>query len=420
MSRTRLLAALVVVSAVVSAPAGAQGWLDKAKKKAQDKIERRIDQRTDQAIEKGIDKGEAAVRCAATDTACIDGAKQAGKQVEIEGAGAAPGVNQGSQGVTGASAASARAAAPTVNAGKDFTPGTRVILATDFARDELGDFPRKFELKSGNMEVADVGGTRYLRMTSFGSFEIPLPEQLPEMFTFEFDLKPVSGWTQYVFFTDEGDNRAHLVFGGDDGGIEGPKSYRVRSGVNNPDRKNHVFRVQVMADGRYVKVYIDGKRVANAPNADIGRSNKIVFKIAADDDHPAMVGNIRIAAGGKDLYKALEETGRVTAEGIFFDTNSDRIRPESEPALRQIGDMLKAHPEMKLGIEGHTDNVGQASANQSLSEKRAAAVKAYLTTTYGIAGGQMVAKGFGASKPAAANDSDEGRQKNRRVELVKQ
>lgn len=78
------------------------------------------------------------------------------------------------------------------------------------------------------------------------------------------------------------------------------------------------------------------------------------------------------AAGGKDLYKALEETGRVTAEGIFFDTNSDKIRPESETALKQIADMMSSHPDVKIMIEGHTDDVGSAATNQALSEKRAA------------------------------------------------
>jgi OmpA-OmpF porin, OOP family len=209
------------------------------------------------------------------------------------------------------------------------------------------------------------------------------------------------------------------VFGTTSGGVEGPKGYRVISDVKNESVGTHVFRVQVMADGKYVKVYMDGVRVANAPNADVGRSNKLTFGVKADAAHPVLVGNVRVAAGGKDLYRALEETGRVTADGIFFDTSSDRIRPESEPVLTQIGEMLAQHAEMRVAIEGHTDNVGQAAANQALSEKRAAAVKAYLVSKHGVDAARVEAKGFGATKPVAPNADEAGRQKNRRVELVK-
>ena len=81
--------------------------------------------------------------------------------------------------------------------------------------------------------------------------------------------------------------------------------------------------------------------------------------------------------------------------------------------------MLKEHPELKLMIEGHTDDVGAAASNQSLSEKRAEAVRQYLVDTYGIDKARLQAKGFGASKPTTGNDTPEGRQQNRRVELVK-
>lgn len=80
--------------------------------------------------------------------------------------------------------------------------------------------------------------------------------------------------------------------------------------------------------------------------------------------------------------------------------------------------MLNDHADLKLTIEGHTDNVGNAASNQSLSEKRAAAVVAYLSAQ-GIDAGRLSAKGLGATKPADTNDTPEGRQNNRRVELVK-
>jgi outer membrane protein OmpA-like peptidoglycan-associated protein len=384
-----ILAAAVALSAT---PAQAQGgFLERAKQKAKAKLEQEVDRKT-------AETPPPSAAPAAAPAASAPSAKPADAGIPAE---AAP------------------SAAAKVNSGADFTPGTRELFATDFKRDELGDFPRKFELRGGNMEVAEVGGVRYLRSVSFGGFEIPLTETLPEQFTMEFDLKPVSGWGQYVYFTDEKDRRNFLYFFADGAGIEGPSSYRVGSDVKIPDRQNHIFKVQVMADGKYVKVYVDGVRVANAPNANIGRSNKIIIDTKADQTHPVLIGNLRIAAGGKDLYKALEESGRVTAEGIFFDTNSDRLRPESDAVLGQIGEMMVKHADMRLGIEGHTDNVGQAAANQTLSQKRAAAVKAYLTSKHGIDAARLEAKGFGADKPVALNADEAGRQKNRRVELVK-
>ena len=122
---------------------------------------------------------------------------------------------------------------------------------------------------------------------------------------------------------------------------------------------------------------------------------------------------------GRSSNDALAEKGHVSTQGIYFDTGSDRIRPESTPTLKEIGQMLNEHPELKLRIEGHTDNVGNAASNQTLSERRADAVRQFLVSTYGIDASRLGAKGFGATKPVASNSTQEGQQNNRRVELVK-
>lgn len=392
--RLTALAALLAACALSTTTAQAQGGLlERAKRRAKERLEQEIDKKT----------AETPAPTATATPAASPG----------DGATAKPAVNKA------AADEEAEAPAPKVNSGADFTPGTRLLFGTDFTRDELGDFPRTFELKSGNMEVADIGGKRYLRAVSFGEFEIPLPEVLPEQFTLEFEMKPVGGWGQYLYFTDERDRRNYIEIGAESGGFEGPGNFRVTTNVKNPNPERHVFKVQVMADGKYTKMYMDGVRVANAPNANLGRANKITFEIRASDDNPMLIGNIRIAAGGKDLYKALEADGRVTAEGILFDTNSDRLRPESDAVLGQIGEMLTKHADLRLAIEGHTDNVGAAAANAALSEKRAAAVKAYLVSKHGVDAARLEAKGFGATKPVAPNTDEAGRQKNRRVELVK-
>lgn len=81
--------------------------------------------------------------------------------------------------------------------------------------------------------------------------------------------------------------------------------------------------------------------------------------------------------------------------------------------------MLTEHGDLKLTIEGHTDNVGAAASNQTLSEKRAAAVRQYLIDKHSVDASRLTAKGLGSTKPTTSNDTPEGRQNNRRVELVK-
>ena len=84
-----------------------------------------------------------------------------------------------------------------------------------------------------------------------------------------------------------------------------------------------------------------------------------------------------------------------------------------------MGELLKSEAGLKLEIQGHTDNVGAPATNLKLSQDRAAAVKAYLVQTFGIAADRLTTSGFGDTKPVGSNTTDDGRAKNRRVELVK-
>ena len=134
----------------------------------------------------------------------------------------------------------------------------------------------------------------------------------------------------------------------------------------------------------------------------------------------AEVGSCPHWSGGarQQLEKDLEAFGRARVYGINFDTDSDRIRDESKPTLDRIAALLKSKPAWKLSIEGHTDATATAQHNQQLSEKRAAAVKAYLVAA-GTDAARLSTKGLGATKPAATNATAMGRAQNRRVELVK-
>jgi outer membrane protein OmpA-like peptidoglycan-associated protein len=116
---------------------------------------------------------------------------------------------------------------------------------------------------------------------------------------------------------------------------------------------------------------------------------------------------------------ALAEIGRAEVYGIYFDFASATLKPESEPALREIADAMTKNPSWMVSIEGHTDNIGGDSYNLDLSRRRAAAVKEALSGSYRIAPNRLATTGFGAARPKEANDALAGRARNRRVELVR-
>lgn len=124
------------------------------------------------------------------------------------------------------------------------------------------------------------------------------------------------------------------------------------------------------------------------------------------------------AVDASSLLAALAADGRIAVYGITFRTGSAEIEAGSEAELSQVRQALEAQPALKLKIEGHTDNVGAPAANRALSERRAAAVKAWLVAQ-GVAGARLTTEGLGDSRPVAPNDGEEGRAKNRRVELVR-
>ena len=111
--------------------------------------------------------------------------------------------------------------------------------------------------------------------------------------------------------------------------------------------------------------------------------------------------------------------GRWATQGILFATGKSDLQPESTPVLKDIAATLKKHPDLKILIEGHTDNVGSAASNLTLSDARAAAVKAALVGQYGIAADRISTKGLGDTQPSTSNATATGRAQNRRVEVVK-
>lgn len=137
--------------------------------------------------------------------------------------------------------------------------------------------------------------------------------------------------------------------------------------------------------------------------------------IADDKDKcPDMAGNA--ANGGCPEIAALKSWVNYVAQNIFFETGRARLLPRSFSSLDSLANLLKNYPVLQLTIEGHTDNIGGVTYNQNLSDKRANAVMIYLTDK-GITTARLRAAGYGQQKPVAENTNEEGRAKNRRVEL---
>ncbi|MGD1101840.1 MAG: OmpA family protein [Terriglobia bacterium] len=118
------------------------------------------------------------------------------------------------------------------------------------------------------------------------------------------------------------------------------------------------------------------------------------------------------------MATSIADSGSVAIYGIYFDTGKSEIKPESEPALVEIAKLLTQDPALKVLIVGHTDMVAGLASNMKLSQARAQAVVSALTAKHGIAAARMTPMGVGPCAPVASNKTEDGRAKNRRVELV--
>lgn len=207
--------------------------------------------------------------------------------------------------------------------------------------------------------------------------------------------------------------------------IEGRKwviEYTLKEGIEPPGqlkvRKNYINAIKkiggtILFDrGLYMKVAIGEKESwievwASSDGSDYTLTivERTIMEQEVVADPEAMAGNIRT-------------TGHATVYGIYFDLDSYTVKPESEPTLEAIADMLIADSSLKVYVVGHTDMTGNLEYNLDLSARRAEAVVNELVNNYGIEADRLMAKGVGPLSPVSTNTTEEGRKLNRRVELV--
>ncbi|MCA1247690.1 OmpA family protein [Massilia sp. MS-15] len=135
---------------------------------------------------------------------------------------------------------------------------------------------------------------------------------------------------------------------------------------------------------------------------------------------PMETGKVAATLSADEMARSIASQGRAAVYGVYFDTNRAAVKPASKEALGEMARLLQQDGKLKVHIVGHTDNQGAPAHNIELSQKRAEAVVAILASEYRIDAKRLSAKGVGAYAPVASNDDEAGREKNRRVELVKQ
>jgi outer membrane protein OmpA-like peptidoglycan-associated protein len=128
----------------------------------------------------------------------------------------------------------------------------------------------------------------------------------------------------------------------------------------------------------------------------------------------------QLVANADAFANSLKTTGHIAVEGIYFDTGKSELKAESAAAITEVAKLLKGDDSLKLYVVGHTDNAGALEGNIKLSQDRAQSVVQALIKTHGIGAARLSAYGSGPYAPVASSDTEEGRAKNRRVELVKQ
>ena len=317
----------------------------------------------------------------------------------------------------------------------DFVPGNKVLFYTDFSEDRVGNFARGLKYLTGPMEIVERDDVKMLRATGLGELLIPLGRKLPPKFTLEIDLLTAASAPYGVRLRVEGckshvqgdQQSVEISWGPQHNTLHGGGQDRGRSQLHLTDEEaakyvDHPAHLRILMDSGYFKMYANEKRLYNIPELQFRRDSVIRLALVGDADNNALfITSIRVAESETDvLYDALLKKGRWVTQGILFATGKAELQPESRPVLKEIASTMKKYGDLKILIEGHTDNVGAAASNLTLSDARAAAVKAALVSDFGLDASRITTKGLGDTKPSAPNTTAAGRAQNRRVEIVKQ
>ncbi|WP_321372681.1 OmpA family protein [uncultured Draconibacterium sp.] len=312
----------------------------------------------------------------------------------------------------------------------DFVPGDEVIFEDGpDVMEENGEFPSRWDLEQGQVEIAQVNGETVMIFLDGGKIMPYLKnaneDYLPDVFTIEFDYyTPKDGNRLSFYLTDTKHQRSSETQEFEVTPIR--VSTPDGNYVQHSDRDYSYYEngcwthVSLAYTNGKLKVYLDDTRLINIPHYEHNPSGFTIYPYFAKaaDDKAFYVKNVRIAKGGVKYYDRVLNEGKIVCNGIRFDVNKATLKPESMGPINKIFELMQKQPDLKFSVEGHTDSDGDDAKNQTLSEQRAKTVMDQLITM-GISADRLSSKGFGESQPVADNGTAEGKANNRRVEFVK-
>lgn len=334
----------------------------------------------------------------------------------------------------------------------DFIPGDKIIAFDNYAQDEIGQPPIKWNY-NGNAEVVQLAGSTEKFVAISGEytlFHLDYIKSLPVNFTLEFDLAvdqdyKGNGIKFFFLHRDKATYRASNTFNTsssyhpkgsfelDLSPINGNKNtgrlyyaYRYNDQtVSNSDyefnyftaKQNNKVRVSIWRQNQRLRIYFDEHKVIDLPRAFNSNLDYTDLVLNVTPKSPFYMGAITLAEGKPDLRSKFNESGTFSTTGILFDLNKATVKPQSYGILKEIASLLASTPDRKVKITGHTDSDGKADHNLALSLQRAQAVKNVLVQEFQLKEEQLQVEGKGSQEPVADNTTDEGKAQNRRVEF---
>jgi OmpA-OmpF porin, OOP family len=326
----------------------------------------------------------------------------------------------------------------------DFVPGDQVLLFEDFSQDAVGDFPALWTTDgSGEIRTTNLFPGKFLYMNARDRvYNLMKDLMLPQNYIIEFDVIPTSesedGSSTCSFYMTlydskedflnndllPGDVGLHISMGTFGWEVtpykEGEYGIRGETALVpiDPNKLNHII---IWVQNRRMRVYHKGQKALDLPTIIPANAkfNRLRYSLWSQEGLPYLT-NLRITTAAPDMRSKLLTEGKLVSYGIYFDVNSDKVKPESYGSLKQIADVLNENPAVKINIIGHTDSDGDDNKNLDLSKRRSAAVKKELNNSFNIAENRIHTDGKGETEPLQENNTAEGKAKNRRVEFIKQ
>ncbi|WP_339715977.1 OmpA family protein [uncultured Kriegella sp.] len=329
----------------------------------------------------------------------------------------------------------------------DFVPGDKILFFEDFSNDFIGDFPSKWNTNGGGEIVTmnDSPEKWFELISGYGLYFIPDVPDLPEEYTIEFDIMAVgldnkTSSTAILRVALSDDNKfkdganfvhAHLPFC-----QYSAIGITMANHINNKreiystvraDLREEVLNrphISIAVNKERFRLWVNEEKHIDipriVPQGAVLKTLKFHMNNFKDAKERIFITNLKVAEGGLDLRRTLISEGKVSTNGILFDSGSANIQPQSMGIIRQISQVLQQETAMKLKIVGHTDADGENDANLILSKKRADAVKNALVSIYSIGTDRLSTAGKGETEPIGDNSNADGKAQNRRVEFIKQ